>query len=139
VSTGPTRLYTLAEANARLAEMTATIARLRDLRDEMRGAQELIDILWQRLESGEPVLAGLGERQRDLDALVEEFSLIVRDVDASGIIIRDLDQGLVDFPARLRGKPVFLCWKTDERQVEFWHGTTEGFAGRKPVSSISEW
>jgi hypothetical protein len=139
VSTGPTRLYTLAEANARLAELTATIARLRARRDEMRRSQELIDILWQRLESGEPVLAALGERQRALDALVEEFSLIVRDVDASGIIIRDLDQGLVDFPARLRGKPIFLCWKTDEEQVEFWHGTTEGFAGRKPVSSISEW
>ena len=139
MSAGPPRLYTLAEANTRLAELTATLARLRALRDEMRQSQELIDILWQRLESGESVLAALSERQRGLDALVEEFSLVAREVDAAGIIIRDLDQGLVDFPARLRGTPIFLCWKADERQVEFWHRTTEGYAGRRPVSSISEW
>ena len=133
------RLYTLAEANASLEHLTPTIARLRWLRDEMRRSQELLDILWHRLEGGEPVLSSIGERQRVLDGLLEEFSRIVHEVDASGIILRDLDLGLVDFPARLRGTSIFLCWKTGEHEVAFWHAATEGYAGRRSVSTISEW
>ena len=133
------RLYTLAEANASLVHLVPTIARLRWLRDEMRRSQELLDILWQRLEGSDPVLSSIGERQRVLDGLLEEFSRIAREVDASGIILRDLDLGLVDFPARLRGTPIFLCWKSGEHDVAFWHGTTDGYAGRKSVSTISEW
>ena len=133
------RWYTLAEANASLAQLAPRIARLRRLRDEVRRSQELLDILWQRLEGGESVLSTIGERQRVLDGLLGEFSRVVEEVNASGVILRDLDLGLVDFPARLRGRPIFLCWKTDEHEVAFWHGTTEGYGGRKSVSMISEW
>ena len=80
VSDGSPRLYTLAEANASLVHLASTIARLRWVRDEMRRSQELLDILWQRLEGSEPVLSSIGERQRVLDGLLEEFSRIAREV-----------------------------------------------------------
>ena len=50
-----------------------------------------------------------------------------------GCIMKDLDVGLVDFPAVRLGVRVWLCWKSGERKVKFWHGLQEGFANRKPV------
>ncbi len=135
----PSRFYTLAEANAALPQLAPRIERLRWLRDEARRAKELLDILWQRLDSGDPVLSTIGERQRVLDAVAEEFSRVVDEVDQFGVIVRDLDLGLVDFPAHIRGIPIFLCWKSDEPEVAFWHGPTEGYGGRKSVSMIGEW
>jgi hypothetical protein len=49
-----------------------------------------------------------------------------------GVQLKDLDNGLVDFPTLFRGQEVFLCWKVGETSIEFWHGE-EGFRGRKPI------
>jgi hypothetical protein len=52
-------------------------------------------------------------------------------------VLRDVDSGLVDFPARVRGgRTVFLCWRLGEPEIAFWHGTNEGFAGRKPLTQL---
>jgi hypothetical protein len=50
-----------------------------------------------------------------------------------GAFVKDLDRGLVDFPARRAGEDVLLCWHVGEGDVAFWHGLEEGFAGRKPL------
>jgi hypothetical protein len=50
-----------------------------------------------------------------------------------GVVIKDLDAGLVDFPALRDGDDVLLCWRVGEPSVEFWHDLEEGFAGRKPI------
>jgi hypothetical protein len=136
IDEAPRRLYTLAEANAALPEVSSRVERLRSLRDEIRRARELLDILWQRLDAGDPVLATIGERQEILDALAQEFGTHVEAVDAMGVVLRDLDPGLVDFPAEVKGIPIFLCWRAGEAQVTFWHGQSEGFAGRKPISAL---
>ena len=49
-----------------------------------------------------------------------------------GVQIKDIDDGLIDFPTRFRGREVFLCWKMGETAIEYWHGE-EGFRGRKPI------
>jgi hypothetical protein len=54
-------------------------------------------------------------------------------IEESGCVVKDLDVGLVDFPAMLGEQQVFLCWKLGEQRIEYWHGTDEGFAGRKPI------
>jgi hypothetical protein len=56
-------------------------------------------------------------------------------IEESGCVVKDLDLGLIDFPAMLGEQQVFLCWKLGERRIEFWHGIHEGFAGRKPIDS----
>ena len=50
-----------------------------------------------------------------------------------GVVVKDLDRGLVDFPALHNGEEVLLCWQVGEDEVAFWHGVDEGFAGRKPL------
>ncbi len=63
--------------------------------------------------------------QRAKDSLAE--------IDSIGVEVKDLDIGLLDFPCLVDGKIILLCWKLGEKSITHWHGTTEGFAGRKPV------
>jgi hypothetical protein len=50
-----------------------------------------------------------------------------------GVLVKDLDIGLIDFLTHYQGREVCLCWKLGEERIRFWHGTGEGFAGRKPI------
>jgi hypothetical protein len=63
--------------------------------------------------------------QRAKDALAE--------IDSIGVQVKDLDIGLLDFPCEVEGDTVLLCWRVGERSITHWHGTSEGFAGRKPI------
>jgi hypothetical protein len=63
--------------------------------------------------------------QRAKDALAE--------IDSIGVQVKDLDIGLLDFPCEVEGRVVLLCWRTGEHSITHWHGTDEGFAGRKPI------
>ena len=63
--------------------------------------------------------------QRAKDALAE--------IDSIGVQIKDLDMGLLDFPCEVEGQTILLCWRLGEKSITHWHGTEEGFAGRKPI------
>jgi hypothetical protein len=55
------------------------------------------------------------------------------EIDSIGVQVKDLDIGLLDFPCDVEGRIVLLCWKMGEHSIKHWHGTEEGFAGRKPI------
>ncbi len=63
--------------------------------------------------------------QRAKDALAE--------IDSIGVQVKDIDIGLLDFPCEVDGQIILLCWKLGEKAITHWHGTDEGFAGRKPI------
>jgi hypothetical protein len=63
----------------------------------------------------------------------EELQAEIERIHDLGCLLKDLDLLLVDFPARRAGQEILLCWKADEDRIAFWHGTDEGFAGRKPL------
>jgi hypothetical protein len=63
----------------------------------------------------------------------EEVAQCVQKLERLGVLVKDLDRGLVDFPALRAGEEVLLCWEVGEEEVAFWHGVEEGFAGRKPL------
>ena len=131
------RYFTLPEAQALLPRLREVLEALRRARDEAALKKTQIDSLWQRLEAGETVLGAIGREQTQMDALVSRLTAISEDVDTIGCVLRDVDAGLVDFPARVRGgRTVFLCWRLGEPEIAFWHGTNEGFAGRKPLAQL---
>jgi len=68
-----------------------------------------------------------------LDALVESMTKKIAELEDFGLVIKDLDHGLVDFPAERYGEKVQLCWKYGEPEVSYWHKPLEGFRGRKPL------
>ena len=57
----------------------------------------------------------------------------VAEIDSIGVQVKDLDIGLLDFPCEVEGQIILLCWKLGEKAITHWHGTDEGFAGRKPI------
>jgi hypothetical protein len=130
------RHFTLGEATALLPRLTELIGTLRQLRDRAVVRRARLDRLWQRLDHGEPVLTTLGDEQRALDALADRLVATAKEIESIGCVLRDLDQGLIDFPFRAPKGIVFLCWKVGESAIQFWHGRDEGFAGRKPIAQL---
>ncbi|TMI90873.1 MAG: DUF2203 family protein [Bacillati bacterium ANGP1] len=131
------RHFTLDEAEGLLSRLTELMGALRRVRDEALVKKAQMDLLWKRLEGGEAVLSELGDEQRRFDGLTTRLVAIAGDIESTGCILRDLDLGLIDFPFRARGgSMVYLCWKLGEPAIRFWHGTDEGFAGRKSLDRL---
>jgi hypothetical protein len=71
--------------------------------------------------------------EEQLEQEGEAVARCVERLDRLGVLVKDLDRGLVDFPALRAGEEVLLCWQVGEDEVAYWHGLEEGFAGRKPL------
>jgi hypothetical protein len=139
--------YDFDKANAKLPEVRETLLRLRDQRDE------IVSVRVRIVELNAPALAGgaaaaLGSPARaeaDLETqrlrmrmqgLVDQMQAAVLELDASGIQLRDIQTGLVDFPALVAGRPIWLCWRLGEERVTWWHETSEGFESRRRIEEI---
>ncbi len=75
------------------------------------------------------------EKTNQLDFMVKELMQKISELEDLGVKLRDIDSGLVDFPAKRFGETVFLCWKHGEQTIEFWHSEDEGFASRKHLNA----
>jgi hypothetical protein len=80
-----------------------------------------------------PPLADLLRKKTVHDEAAERLVEIVNRIQETGVLVKDLDIGLVDFPSLLEGEEIYLCWKLGEDHIDFWHGVDEGFTGRKPI------
>ena len=76
-----------------------------------------------------PLARRKAERSKAEQRLRDSFA----EINAIGVQVKDLDIGLLDFPCEVEGQTVLLCWKLGEKSITHWHGTEEGFAGRKPI------
>jgi hypothetical protein len=132
----PSRHFSLDEANRALAQIAPLLVRLKALHTTATQLQDRLAALWRRLERGERVLDEIAALDRQLEAQTQEAAAARREVEAAGCILRDVQMGLVDFPAQAAGTDIFLCWRLGEDAIGFWHGTDEGFAGRRPVSAL---
>ena len=75
----------------------------------------------------------LARRKAEREKAVQRVKDAMAEIDAIGVQVKDLDIGLLDFPCNVDGRTVLLCWKLGEKEITHWHGTSEGFAGRKPI------
>lgn len=73
--------------------------------------------------------------QREAQALAAELDGFIAELTQLGIEFKGFDQGLVDFPAELQGRPVYLCWRLGEPSVQYWHERDTGYEGRRPLAS----
>jgi hypothetical protein len=80
-----------------------------------------------------PHYGELKKKRTEREQFASQVLEAVNKIQEIGCVVKDLDQGLVDFPSLLAGKEVYLCWKLGEERIGFWHGVEEGFAGRKPL------
>src|ERR1700746_2233492 len=75
----------------------------------------------------------LAGRKAQREKAIQRLKDAMAEIDAMGVEVKDLDIGLLDFPCEVDGQIVLLCWKLGEKAITHWHGTQEGFAGRKPI------
>lgn len=142
------RFYSLDAANALVPELAVVAGRLREQRDELvmirdayrdREGQVLGSLIAQAPDAEEAdtdrELLRLRLRMR---GIVDQMQADVAWLDARDIVLRDIPTGLVDFPALVSGRQVWLCWRIGERTIGFWHGLDEGFAGRRPLQALPD-
>lgn len=117
------RYWTLDEANAALPRVGAVVQRMRDVAAK---ARERVELVAEQASTN-------GHLSPDEPA--KALQAAVRELAAEGIVVRDAETGLVDFPARSpSGRPYWLCWVLGEPAVAFWHWPEDGFAGRTPLT-----
>lgn len=75
----------------------------------------------------------LAARKAAREKAIQRVKDAIAEIDATGVQVKDLDVGLLDFPCKVEGEIVLLCWKFGEASIAFWHETNTGFAGRKPI------
>src|SRR6202042_387110 len=75
----------------------------------------------------------LARRKAEREKAIRRVKDALAEIDATGVQVKDLDIGLLDFPCKVDGEILLLCWKLGETAIAHWHGTNEGFAGRKPI------
>jgi hypothetical protein len=138
------RYFTLAEANAQVSVLQRVFIGVLQIRSQLK-------VLYERLDA-----AGFAPRQDEADTLPDDapsdilrdrakfYGLVealreqVEEIHATGAQIKDIETGLVDWPARNANREILLCWRFGEREIGFWHDADTGFAGRRPVSELDD-
>jgi hypothetical protein len=131
----PPRYFTAEQANEALVEVRPLTEELVEHRRALLELQELQSSLNQRIagNGGHVEPRELQDLQERLDEEVAGIARCVSRIHEAGGLVKDLDAGLVDFPALREGVEVLLCWRLGEDEVRYWHGLEEGFSGRKPL------
>jgi hypothetical protein len=78
-------------------------------------------------------IVSVARRKAEREKAVQRAKDSVAEIDATGVQVKDLDIGLLDFPCLVGDDLILLCWKMGEKKIMHWHGPQEGFAGRKPI------
>jgi hypothetical protein len=121
----PEPIYTRETANELLDEIRDRLARLREAYAQIAGHRASV----ASTAGGNGGDAGASRWLESSRTAADELSWF----GGKAIVVRDIEQGLIDFPARRDGNDIYLCWRVGEDAVEFWHDTGTGFAGRQPL------
>jgi hypothetical protein len=142
------QFYDLDSANARIPEMREILEQLKSQREDLI---RLRDLVLERQEAVEAGSEGSSSRGQDDDApddelrlirlrmqgLIDQMQAAVARIDELGITLRDIESGLIDFPALATGRQIWLCWRLGEDDIEWWHELDEGFSGRRLLIDLA--
>lgn len=126
--------FTRADADALLTQLEPIMQELAQLREALREVEARVEALQLRMRgNGHAHRGELAQLRQDASTLVESINERVHRVNEWGVVVKDLETGLVDFPSRRDGQEVYLCWRLGEPRVAWWHPIEGGFAGRQPL------
>src|SRR5947208_5412221 len=129
------RTFTLEEANAAVEELRPIVQRMVEHRRNLLAAQHRQTELLTRIagNGGDMQPSDLREIAGAIQPEADAIADCAEQITAAGAQIKSLEEGLLDFPSLRDDEEVLLCWKLGEEQIGYWHGTDEGFAGRRPL------
>jgi hypothetical protein len=133
------RFFDIDAANEALAEVAPLLATLADQRAELIRLRDRT-LAAHASTGGGPAEIDDAEAQRirlRMQGIVDQMAAAVAQIDRLGITLRDIERGLIDFPALAGGRQVWLCWQLGEDAVEYWHELETGFGSRRPLIELA--
>jgi len=130
------RTFTLEEAQSLLTVLESLLRTALDGKKLIESVDNELQELAHRvfLQGGLLVnVVHMARRKAEREKAIQRVKDALAEIDATGVQVKDLDIGLLDFPCEVDGRTVLLCWKLGEKGITHWHGVSEGFAGRKPI------
>ena len=146
-----TRYFQLDEAARHLAELEPLLQTLAQQRAQLIRLRDVV----VESDSGVPATGGAGSdpgpRPGDgaapdeslrlarlrMQGLIDQMQAAVARIDELGVVLRDIETGLIDFPALVNGRQVWLCWRLGEAEIDYWHELTSGVAGRRLIIDLA--
>jgi hypothetical protein len=130
------RYFTLAEAREYLPGLDLAIRGGIEAKKNLEAAEEDHRARLQRIMFAGGMLVNqeaASDTRQKRDSNAAKLKQMLESFQEIGCIVKDLEIGLIDFPALYRGKEVYLCWRLGEPDIAYWHPVEEGFAGRRPI------
>jgi hypothetical protein len=130
------KLFSLREAERLRAQIEPILIETIESRRKMAELEEQLGALQERIQRSGGLLVSYDDAanlQVERTRLEEAIQAAIERIHSTGCIVKDLEVGLLDFPARIDGQDVYLCWKLGEDRIRFYHRQDEGFSGRKPI------
>jgi hypothetical protein len=130
------KLFTLTEAERTRRELEPVLIEAIEIRRKLAPMEDELSELSTRIQVSGGMLVPYEETARlryERDQLTESLRGALEKIQSTGCVVKDLDAGLLDFPAVIDNEEVYLCWRLGEERIRFWHRQDEGFAGRKPI------
>jgi hypothetical protein len=122
--------YNPEQANDILPEIKKRLIKIINKRDEIVMIQNELNSI---ISDNRPFEIFF-EKKNELNRIISSLYKEIEEMEKLGVLIKSLDEGLVDFASKRFDEEVWLCWKVEEEKIKFWHGKNEGFIGRKPLS-----
>jgi hypothetical protein len=136
------RTFTLQEAQVLLPVLQSLLKQAIDGKQLIETIDSEFQELAQRIFLSGGLLVEIGRmalRRAEREKTIQRIKDALAEIDATGVQVKDLEMGLLDFPCIVDGKTILLCWKMGEEKITHWHSTEEGYAGRKVIDeSISK-
>mgnify|MGYP006117670699 FL=1 len=126
--------FTIKSANEALPGIIEKFNNLKKQKNEIIKAEQELQIIMSSTENFEKYIT----QKQKLNSYMTKFYQLIEDLEATGVSLKGLDQGLLDFPSKRFDEDVWLCWKDGETEIKFWHDMNSGFNGRKPISISDE-
>jgi len=130
------KVFTLTQAERTRLEVEPILVEAIDCRKKMAELEETLAQVANRIQLMGGLLVAYEKAARlrlERDHLDEAVQTALERIESTGCVVKDLDGGLLDFPARLNDEDVYFCWRLGEDRIRFWHRQDEGVAGRKPL------
>ena len=130
------KLFTLTEAERTRRELEPILLQAIDCRRKMAELDESLTQVANRIMLMGGIIVPYEKTAKlrfERDHLADAIKSALERMEATGCVVKDLEVGLLDFPAVINNEEVYLCWRLGEDRIRFWHRQDEGFAGRKPL------
>jgi hypothetical protein len=136
----PPRYFTLEQANRAVEDLRPVVEEMVTHHGRFLAAQERRGELSEQAgaNGGDLTPTDFAEVEQELEAEAAVIGRCVEQIQSAGALVKDLERGLLDFPALRDGEEILLCWHLGEDEIAYFHGTDEGFAGRKPLLGADE-